>query len=529
MIADETEDAFAFGRFELRATERVLLADGEPQELGARAFDLLSALLRAKGELVTKDALMREVWAGTAVEENNLHAQIGAIRRALGAERDAIITVAGRGYRFGLPISGKARVARGGTAKAQARLSLAVLPFRAAPGDADADAMAEAVTDNLTTDLSRALGGGAVASRAGAQAYRGRAVSGREIGRELGVRYVLEGSLAANAHRVRVNVQLIDAAADMHVWADRFDQDRGSDGLMVQDIIVGRLARQVVLRMVLAEARRAGTAGAPDAAGLALQGHGTAIMSRMSPEGVPVAREMFRRALVLDPDNIEAAAGLGALEAYALVNGYTPAAERAARLAEADILSRRVLASEPEHLGALRARAVVLRAQGWFHDAMMIAKAIMGLCPRDPPACREVGLNYLYLGEPVEALHWFGEAEASGPSDPARWSWMQGLGRTLLHLRRDAEAVAALRVVVESNADWSFGHGLLAAALALNGQWDAAEARFAEFVRRVPDAQARMPSRLVAIDASRVAAAYLQHDSRITSAFAELEGRHRLP
>jgi len=515
------EDTIAFGRFELRLSERVLLAGGVPQPLGARAFDLLTALVRSNGTLLTKDALMREVWPGAVVEENNLHTQIGAVRRALGAERDAIITVAGRGYRFGLPILRPGP--NPGGELAQARLSVAVLPFRAAAGDAVAEAMADGVTDSLTTDLSRALGGGTVASRASTQAFRGRVVSGRQIGQELAVRYALEGSLVASADRVRVHVQLIDTTADMQVWSDRFDQAIAGDGLTVQDIIVGRLARQVVLRMVIAEARRLGTHATQDADGLALQGYGAAIMSRMSPEGVPVARDMFTRALALDPDNFEAAAGLAILEAYAAVNGFTPAPERPARLTEADALARRVLAADSEHVGALRARAVVLRAQGWFSDAIVTAKTILALCPRDPPACREVGLNHLYLGEPEEALRWFEQAEESGRGDPARWSWMQGLGRALLQLGRDAEAIAAFRVVVESNAGWSAGHGLLAAALHLRGEADAARARFAEFVLRVPDAAARVPSRLVAVDPERVTAAYYQHDARLLRAFAELE------
>jgi adenylate cyclase len=324
------------------------------------------------------------------------------------------------------------------------------------------------------------------------------------------VRYLLDGSLAMGAGRIRVNAQLIDAAADTHVWAERFDQQAGADPLLVQDLIVGRLARQVELRMVLAEARRA-AAAAPDAAGLALQGYGAAIMSRMAPQGVAAAREMFHRALALDAASIEAAAGLAALEAYALVNGFTPAVERAARLAEADGLSRRVLAADPEHLGALRARAVVLRAQGWFRDAIVCARAILALCPRDPPASREIGLNHLYLGAPEEALVWFRQAEHGGPSDPARWSWMQGMGRALLQLRRPAEAVEALRVVVDGNPDWAFGHGLLAAALLLDGDAEAARARFAEFARRQPEAAARAPERLIPVPPERVSADYHRH------------------
>lgn len=511
------ENVLAFGRFELRLRERLLLTDGVPQELGARAFDLLVALVRSDGALVTKDALLHAAWPGSIVEENNLHAQIAAIRRALGPDRDAVVTVTGRGYRFALPV--RARTDR--TTPALPRFSLAILPFQATPRGTAAEILADGVTESLTTDLARALGVGIVVS---SESLRANASGARQAARELGVRYLLEGSLVAGSGRVRVNAQLIDAAADAHVWAERFDQDGMADQLAVQDIIVGRLARQATLRMVLAEARRAAI-GAPDAAGLALQGYGAAIMSRMVPEGVPVARAMFHRALVLDPDNMEAAAGLAEVEAYALVNGFTPGDERPDRLAEADALSRRVLAADREHLGALRARAVVLRAQGWFRDAIVCGKSILALSPRDPPASREIGLNHLYLGAPEEALVWFRLAEEGGPSDPARWSWMQGLGRALLHLGRYAEAVDALRVVVDGNPDWAFGHGLLAAALLLQGDETGAEARYAEFVRRFPDAAARTPERLIQVQWDSITEAYHRQDAPLRRAFGELELR----
>jgi TolB-like protein/tetratricopeptide (TPR) repeat protein len=520
MTPDVMENALAFGRFELRLRERLLLTDGVAQDLGARAFDLLVALVRSNGALVTKDALLRAAWPGSIVEENNLHAQIAAIRRVLGPDRDAIITVTGRGYRFALPVVPRQDRA----ARALPRFALAILPFQATPQGTAAEILAEGVTESLTTDLARSLGAAAVVSGASGRALLASTSGTRQAARERGVRYVLEGRIVASTGRVRVNVQLIDSATDVHVWAERFDQDAEPDPMAVQDIIVGRLSRQVTLRMVLAEARRAAT-GAPDAAGLALQGYGAAIMSRMVPAGVPVARALFHRALALDPDSIEAAAGLAAIEAYSLVNGFTPAAERAERLAEADALSRRVLAAEPEHLGALRARAVVLRAQGWFSDAIVCGKTILTVSPRDPPASREIGLNHLYLGGPDEALVWFRRAEESGPSDPARWSWMQGMGRALLQLGRVGEAVEALRVVVEGNPDWAFGHGLLAAALLLQGDDDAAEARFAEFVHRLPEAAARVPDRLVQVQRDLISEAYHRHDAPLRRALGELELR----
>jgi TolB-like protein/tetratricopeptide (TPR) repeat protein len=520
-MTDAAADAvLGFGNFVLHRRARILLAGGQAVEIGARAFDLLAALAGGRGALLSKDALMREVWPGTIVEENNLHTQIATIRRVLGAARDAIVTVPGRGYRFGLPVFDAAHAP---TDAGAARLSVVLLPFLAARDDAPLEALAEGVLESLTTDLSRTLAGGRVVSRSTANLYRLRAAGARAIGEELGVRYLLEGSIISDGQRVRVNAQLIDATSDTHVWAERFDCRLDEDPLAAQDIIVSRLARMVALRMILAEARRAGASPTTDADGLALQGLGTAIVSRMSPQGVLLARAMFRRALELDPNNVEAAAGLGTLEAYALVNGFTPEAERHGRLIEAEALSSRVLAIEPEHLGALRARTVVLRAQGRFQDSMLTARSILAGCPGDPPACREMGLNHLYLGDPEEAVHWFCKAELSGPTDPARWSWLQGMGRALLQLGRDAEALEVLRLVADGSPEWPFSHGLLAVALLLNNQPERASEHFAEFARRLPEARARVPARMIPVPMDRVSPAYHRRKARIVQAFDALE------
>ena len=410
-------EELVFGRFTLCPRRRSLHADGLPIELGARAFDLLTALALSNGRLLSKDELMSLAWPGLAVEENNLHVQIGAVRRALGEARDAVINVPGRGYRFGLTLRDAAVPA--------ARLSLAVLSFLAIGVDPAAEGLAEGVTDSLTTDLSRALPGGSVVSRTSASAYRGRGASTRQIGEELQVRYVLEGSVALDASRIRVNAQLIDAQGDLHVWAERFDQARGADLLVAQDVIVARLTRLVALHAVLAEAQRIGAGTQADSVALSLRAQGTAISSRMSAEGIAAARELYERALTLDPGSAQALAGLATVEASAVTNGHTSPAERPARVARAEALATKALAAHPGHLGALQVRAVVLRVQGRFADAIVAAKAVLERCPGDPPTCREIGLSHLYLGEAEASVQWFRLAELSGPQDPGRWTWLQ--------------------------------------------------------------------------------------------------------
>jgi tetratricopeptide (TPR) repeat protein len=256
---------------------------------------------------------------------------------------------------------------------------------------------------------------------------------------------------------------------------------------------------------------------------LSLRAQGTAIASRMSAEGVAAARELYERALTLDPGNAQALAGLATVEASAVTNGHTLPAERPARVARAESLANRALAAHPGHLGALQVRAVVLRIQGRFADAIVAAKAVLERCPGDPPTCREIGLSHLYLGEAETSLEWFRLAELSGPQDPGRWTWLQGMGRALLHAGRAAEAVPVLRALVECHPDWAFGHGLLAVALARTGQREAAGERFAEFVCRAPRAEARRPALLAPVPLDRQASAYRAADAALAAEFMQME------
>ena len=204
-----------------------------PVALGSRAVTLLALLVERRGELVSKDAIMEAVWPGRAVEETNLNVQVARLRHVLDQDRkhgSCIQTIAGRGYCFVGAVSRAGAEAPAARAAASAngplprpRLSIVVLPFTNLSNDPDRQYFADGITEDLTTDLSW-LPGMLVISRNTAFTYRDKVVDTKQIGRELGVRYVLEGSVRRLGTQLRVNVQLIDAATDAHLWADRFDQ-----------------------------------------------------------------------------------------------------------------------------------------------------------------------------------------------------------------------------------------------------------------------------------------------------------------
>jgi TolB-like protein/cytochrome c-type biogenesis protein CcmH/NrfG len=366
-----------------------------------------------------------------------------------------------------------------------AALSFVVLPFINLSGDSRHDHVADGVTDSLTSDLSRALPGSFVVSRATAFTYKGRSVDARQIGRELDVRYALGGSILLEGERVRVNTQLVDALEGSQLWADRFDTDRRSI-LQVQDEIVARVLRAIGLQVVDREAKRSERERPTSSEAIDFIMRGNAALNRpSSPATMIEARELFEQALKVQPTNVDGLAGIAATLVFEFLNGYyETGGDR--RLHRAELLLDRALAIEPRHLLALKAKAALRRAQGKFDDAIATAQAVIAENPGEPWTYKEIGLSTLYLGRPGDAIDWFAKAARIGPRDPGRWTWLDGRGHALILLRRDEEATRSLIEAIDANPR-SFGsYAFLAAAYALLGRSDDARIAFASFDRQHP-------------------------------------------
>ena len=368
------------------------------------------------------------------------------------------------------------------------RLSIVILPFLNLSQDPGEEYLVDGIGDSLITDLSRALPGSFVISRSTAFTYKGRQMAIRQLGRELGVRYVLDGSVLAEARRVRVNVQLIDAVTDEHLWAERFDKER-KDILEVQDEIVARLSRTVGIELVRTEAARGSGSNSGDAVDLVMRARAQANDIKR-PENASRAVDLFRQALELDPDNVDALAGISALCSYQVVNLYR-LDQRDALLDEAEVFLSRAAALAPDHAGVLKARAFLLRARGRLVDAVIASEAVIAHNPGEPVFYKEMGLNKLYLGETEEAVEWFRRADEIAPRDPDRWTWLQGLGRALMQMGRDAEAVDALSQALDSNPGYLRGKAWLAAAEALAGDAERARMHLAEYSAIEPEMTVR--------------------------------------
>lgn len=393
-------------------------------------------------------------------------------------------------------------------------VSIAVLPFANLSGDAQQDYFADGITESLTTDLSRALPGSFVVSRGTAFTYKGRSVDAGQVGRDLNVRYLLQGSVLPHGDLVRVNAQLIDGQTRTELWSERFDKMR-RDVLEVQDEIVSRLSRAVGLQVVDIEARRSERERAADPSAVDLVMRGQAIANRpASRETMKSARTLFLEALAHDPNNIDALAGLATTCVFEVLNSYYDDG-RAERLAEATTLLRRALAAEPRHIVALKAHAALLRAEGRFDEAIAASRAVVTLNPGEPWAHKEIGLSELYLGRLTAALAAFDRADRIGPRDPSRWIWLGAMGRVQFFLDNTEEAVRLTRRSADANPRDPRAHAMLAAIYALEGRPEEAKSALAECLRLQPEMTIKRHFDTWSVPLQATASVYLRHHERL--------------
>jgi TolB-like protein/tetratricopeptide (TPR) repeat protein len=392
--------------------------------------------------------------------------------------------------------------------------SIVVLPLVNLSGDAQQDYLADGITDSLISDLAHTLPGISIVSRDTAFTYKGRGADARQIGRELEVRYLLEGSVVPDSDRVRVNTRLVETKEASQLWAERFDTERGSI-LDVQDEIVSRVSRAIGLQVVDIEARRS-LRERPDSAELIdLIMRGKAVLNLpSSPTTMIDARGLFEQALKVEPTSVDGLAGVATTLVFEFLNGYyeTGAEER---LGSAERLLNRALAIEPRHLMALKANAALRRAQGRFDNAIVVAEAVIMENPGEPWAYKEIGLSTLYLGKPEQALEWFAKADRIGPRDPGRWTWLDGRGHALILLGRDEEAIRTLTSALDANPKNTSPHAFLAAAYALLGRSQEARAALATYLERRPGTRVSTFRTLSPVPLALTSPAYRQLRTRV--------------
>jgi TolB-like protein len=344
-----------------------------------------------------------------------------------------------------------------------------VLPFANIGGDPEQDYFVDGVTESLTTDLSR-IAGSFVIGRNTAFTYKGRATDLKQIGRELNVRYVLEGSVQRGGNRLRVNVQLIDAETGAHLWAERFDKPLG-DLFDMQDEIVARLANQLSTALIAQEARRTARAPNPDSMDHYFQGMAW-YEKAMSPANVTEARRCFARALELDPDNVDALVKLANMDH--IFGSLFNSDDRAARLAAAEASLEKALSLAPNHAFGHFLLGIAYTCNGRAEEGIAEFERALELDRNLAFAHSFIGAAKSILGRSEETEAHVREALRLSPRDAFAYVWMTHAGQAKLWLGADEEAVAWLRRSIEANRNFPLTHFMLTAALAHLGHLDEA-------------------------------------------------------
>jgi TolB-like protein len=349
------------------------------------------------------------------------------------------------------------------------RLSVVVLPFTNFGGDPAHEHFVDGLTESLTTDLSR-INGSLVIARNTAFTFKGKSVDVKALGRELNVRYALEGSVQPGGNRLRVNVQLIDAATGNHLWAERFDKPV-ADLFDMQDEIVARLANALGAQLIAVEARRAENVVHPDVTDLYFQG--AACRNRgPTPEHLASARGFFEKVLALDPENVEALVGHAYVDAIRA--GSFVMDDRVRGFQEAEATLVKALSLVPDHAQAHMLLGFVQISTNRAAQGISECEQALSLDRNLAAAHGWIGIAKVYMGRAEETEAHIREALRLSPRDTGAFRWVHFIGVAKMHLNADFEAVVWLRRGVELNRSYAIGHFRIAAALARLGQLDEA-------------------------------------------------------
>jgi TolB-like protein/class 3 adenylate cyclase len=359
------------------------------------------------------------------------------------------------------------------------RMSIVVLPFANLNNDPEQQYFADAVTEDLTTDLSR-LADMFVISRNTAFTYRNKPVDAKQIGRELGVRYILEGSVRRSGNQLRINAQLIDAETGAHLWAERFDRDTG-DLFAVQNEITSRIAVAVGAELISADAAR--PTEQPDALDYILRGR-AAGLKPASRDNYAERISLFERALALDPRSVEAQSGLAILLTARVMDGMTDTAAIAtADIERAEGLAAQALAASPRSPYAHYARAQVLRVQGRCEEAIPEYETVVALNRNWVPAYSHIGRCKLLTGAIEEAIPFYERVLRLSPRDPEIANVYLRIGLAHLLQSHIDDAIVWLEKARSAMPTSPWHHSYLASAYALKGETERAAAELMEAQR----------------------------------------------
>ena len=489
---------YLFENFTLDSERRELRCGSDPVQIEPQVFDLLEFLLRNRDRVVSKDELIAAIWHGRAVSDSSLHSSINMARGAVGDDGDQqrlVKTLPRKGVRFvGAVREGQKAVEQSESDAANAKPgrhlslpdgpSIAVLPFTNLSGEAEQEYFADGMAEEITTALAR-FKSLFVIARNSAFTYKGRAVDIRQIGRELGVRYVLEGSVRRGGNQIRITGQLIDATTGAHIWADRFDGDL-SDVFALQDQMTENVVTAIEPTLQLAEIER----------------------MKRKPPGNLDSYDLLLRAQQLEYDFTDASLAEALLclkDALALDASYAPAMALAAycyaerrvqgwmKNPQTELAEGLRLASAATEIGKddstvlWRAAYAVRQLAMDAHRANDLAYRSLALNPNSAIAMAIAGRTETTLGNADKRLELLRRAGRLSPRDPKGWFISSGLASAYFMLDQFEMAASSARQTLLHNPRNATAHRLLAGSLVSLGQKDEAAAIVRELLKIHPD------------------------------------------
>ena len=487
---------FTFDNQTLDTERRELLRDGAPIPVQPQVFDLLVYLVQNRDRVVSKDDLIGLVWRGRSVSDSTFTSRVNAARTAIGdsgRDQKLIRTISRKGLRFVGTVhelSNSIRLADRVAAKGQLpsalplpdRPAIAVLPFNNMSGEREQDYFSDGISEDIITALSK-LRWFFVIARNSSFTYKGKAVHMKQIGEELGVRYVLEGSVRKSGDRVRITAQLNDVSTGSHIWAERYDRDL-ADVFAVQDQITEAIVAAIEPQLYAAENFRARRKPPNNLDAWDLVMRALSHYWRVTRPDNMVAQALLEKAIAIDPNYGQALSLLATSHMFAVHSGWAdirtaaPVAERAALAA---------VEADSEDPWAHNALGSVYFSTRRLDDSLAEFELALQLNPNFSLAQGYYGLALSYTGRWQEAHEAAQRAIRLSPRDPSSAIYYGVAAYAQFVGRNYQEAMALAREAIRQRGDLSGAYRVLTVAAGMSGQAEVATAALQELRRAQPN------------------------------------------
>jgi TolB-like protein len=466
---------FAFGPFVLDVQRAILTREGRPVALSSKGSKLLLALLRTPGQVVSKADLMRAAWLDAAVEESNLSVQIAALRKQLGPCPDGgewIATIPRVGYQFIGSVIEQLDVDSANVAGSEVehRPSIAVLPFIDLGGEKEQEYLADGITEDIITALIR-FRWFFVIARNSSFAYKDKAVDVRLVARELGVRYVLEGSVRKSGQRVRISAQLVDAPSGNHIWAERYDLEF-TELFAIQDEIAERVAGAAEPELLKTEGAQAAVRHTGNMTAWELVRRGTWHFHQVTRENHLRARELFREACKLDPELPEAHIWLARVSAGVVPYGW--AQDPDIDLQEGMQAALKAVYLDERNPYSHYALAIVSIFSGQLEQAIRTERKAIEISPSFALGHLGLGMALLFSGRASEAITPLEHGLRLSPYDPQNFVWFNMLALARLFAGRAEAALETAIRALQVRPNWWTTLEILACCYDVLDRWEEA-------------------------------------------------------